>query len=105
LQPGTVLVNPAWQERELIIGERTAQVRSLLATRLQAAWDGRSDYHTRSFGDPHYAEYGNPVTHLLVDVGDDSPVAVDAQPQDAPGEFGFSLRISRAPGGARVLTE
>jgi spermidine/putrescine ABC transporter ATP-binding subunit len=45
------------------------------------------------------------LTRLFVDVGTESPVVVEARPQDAPSEIGVSLNIGWQAGNSRVLTE
>jgi spermidine/putrescine ABC transporter ATP-binding subunit len=45
------------------------------------------------------------LTRLFVDVGTESPIVVEARPQDAPSEIGVSLDIGWQAENSRVLTE
>jgi len=45
------------------------------------------------------------LTRLFVDVGAESPIVVEARPQDAPNEIGVSINIGWKVENSRVLTE
>jgi spermidine/putrescine ABC transporter ATP-binding subunit len=45
------------------------------------------------------------LTRLFIDVGAESPIVVEARPQDAPSEIGVSLNIGWEAENSRVLTE
>ncbi len=45
------------------------------------------------------------LTRLFVDVGAESPIVVEARPQDAPSEIGVSINIGWKVENSRVLTE
>jgi len=45
------------------------------------------------------------LTRLFIDVGEETPVVVEARPQDAPDEIGVDLNIGWRPEDSRVLIE
>ena len=45
------------------------------------------------------------LTRLFIDVGSDTPVVVEARPQDAPDSIGAQLKLGWRPHDSRVLTE
>ena len=50
-----------------MIGERTAEVEAFWRRCCEQHGITADDYHTRTFGDPRYAEYGDHVTQLAID--------------------------------------